>query len=67
MFTDIFDILVFGHRIYAGGKWWVLVKPILKGWKLVCDKEAVLPAPILLVKQSLEDVRYQDILFRKFN
>lgn len=65
MFGD-WNYLVFGNRLYAQGRWWIKIAYHHDGWYSVVDRDALMPAPIGLIKQTEEDVKYQEILFRKF-
>jgi len=66
MFGDIFEDILFGEEVFAQNKWWLRIKYFRDGFYLVVDSNAIMPAPILLVKQSDKDRKYQEILFRKF-
>jgi len=63
---EIFEKMLFGSRIYAQGRWWIRIQMAGKGWFLVCDRDAVSPAPVLLIYQTEDDKKYPEILFRKF-
>lgn len=64
---DYIEAMVFGKRLFAQGKWWVRIEYFRDGFYAVIDPDSLLPATILLVQQSSADVKYQEILFRRFS
>ena len=63
----MFDSLMFGQRLFAHGKWWIQLNPFRNGFYLVVDPGALEPPVLpLLVQQSAEAAKYQEILFGKF-
>ena len=57
----------FGHRLFAQNKWWIKVRYIQKGFYMVVDPYAITPASIFLIRQTIGDALYQDILFQNFD
>jgi len=61
------DGMELGRRLFAQGKWWIKVKDLIDGYCLVVKHDAIMPAQIFIVKPSMEESQYQEILFRKFD
>ena len=63
---DFLEELNFGQRLFAQNRWWLEIKKLHCGFYLVIKSGAIMPCPVLLVKQADNEAKYQEILFRKF-
>jgi len=62
----VFDVLIFGDRLFAQNCWWIKVLYFRDGFYLAIKSNDRIPAKTYIVHQSKEDAKYQEILFRNF-
>jgi len=65
MFKELADLIGFGRKIYAHGKWWTRLQELQHGVLLVTKSPDELPCRVYIVRPTDEDKRHE-ILFRNF-